>query len=58
VDPAKADVVFDALDAAGVACAPIGQAGGCELAIQNVLAIDIDDLKSSFEAWMPNWIGT
>jgi phosphoribosylformylglycinamidine synthase subunit PurL len=58
IDPAKADVVFDALDAAGVACAPIGQGGGCELAIQNVLAIDINDLKSSFEAWMPNWIGT
>jgi phosphoribosylformylglycinamidine synthase subunit PurL len=58
VDPAKADIVFDALDVAGVICAPIGQAGGCELAIQNVLTIDIDDLKQSFEAWMPNWIAT
>ena len=44
------------MEAAGVPCAPIGQAGGCELAIQEVLAIDIDDLKASFEAWMPAWI--
>jgi phosphoribosylformylglycinamidine synthase subunit PurL len=57
VDPAKTDLVYDALDAAVVPSTPIGQAGGCELAIQNVLAIDIDDLKASFEAWMPNWIG-
>ena len=57
VDPAKADIVFDTLDAAGVPCAPIGQAGGCELAIQGVVAIDIADLKASFEAWMPEWIG-
>ena len=57
VDPSKADIVFDILDAAEVPNAPIGQAGGCELAIQNVLAIDITDLKTSFEAWMPDWIG-
>jgi phosphoribosylformylglycinamidine synthase subunit PurL len=57
VDPAKADQVFEALDAAKVPSAPIGQAGGCELAIRDVLAIDIDDLKASFEAWMPAWIG-
>jgi phosphoribosylformylglycinamidine synthase subunit PurL len=56
VDPSKADDVFDQLDAAGVTSAPIGQAGGCELAIQDVLAIDIDDLKTSYEAWMPAWI--
>jgi phosphoribosylformylglycinamidine synthase subunit PurL len=57
VDPAQADDVFEMLDAKGVPNAPIGQAGGCELAIQGVLAIDIDDLKTSFEAWMPAWIG-
>ena len=57
IDPAKADLVFDALDAAGVPSAPLGQAGGCELAIQNVLAIDVEDLRASFEAWMPAWIG-
>jgi phosphoribosylformylglycinamidine synthase II len=56
VDPSKADLVFDSLEDAGVPCMPIGQAGGCELAIQDVLAVDIDDLKASFEAWMPNWI--
>jgi phosphoribosylformylglycinamidine synthase subunit PurL len=57
VDPSKADQVFEALDAAGVPSAPIGQAGGCELAIQGIFAIDIDDLKASHEAWMPSWIG-
>ncbi len=57
VDPSKADLVFDALDVAGVPSAPIGQAGGCELAIRDVLTIDIDDLKASYEAWMPAWIG-
>jgi phosphoribosylformylglycinamidine synthase subunit PurL len=57
IDPAKADHVFDALDTQGIPCAPIGQAGGCELAIQGLLAVDIDDLRASHEAWMPNWIG-
>jgi phosphoribosylformylglycinamidine synthase subunit PurL len=57
IDPAKADHVFDALESRGVPCAPIGQAGGCELAVQGVLAIDIDDLRAGFEAWMPAWIG-
>jgi phosphoribosylformylglycinamidine synthase subunit PurL len=57
IDPSKADLVFDALDVAGVPSAPIGQAGGCELAIRDVLTIDIDDLKARYEAWMPAWIG-
>lgn len=57
IDPAKADHVFEALEARGLPCAPIGQAGGCELAIQGLLAIDIDDLKAGHEAWMPTWIG-
>jgi phosphoribosylformylglycinamidine synthase subunit PurL len=57
VDPAQADLIFDQIEGAGVACAPIGQSGGCELAIRDVLAIDKDDLRARFEEWMPSWIG-
>ncbi|MFM1977363.1 MAG: hypothetical protein RL145_2209 [Pseudomonadota bacterium] len=53
VDPTHADSVFDALEAESIPCAAIGSAGGCELAIQDVLAIDIADLKQAHEAWMP-----
>lgn len=56
VDPTKADVVFDALEAAGVGCAPIGQAGGCELAVQGLLAVDIDELTTAHERWMPDYM--
>jgi phosphoribosylformylglycinamidine synthase subunit PurL len=57
IEAAKADRVFDVCDAASVPCQPIGQAGGCELAIRDVLAIDIDVLATRYEAWMPRWIG-
>ena len=53
VNPTHADSVFEALEAQAIPCAAIGSAGGCELAIQDVLAIDIADLKQAHEAWMP-----
>lgn len=53
VNPTHADSVFEALEAQAIPCASIGSAGGCELAIQDVLAIDITDLKQAHEAWMP-----
>jgi phosphoribosylformylglycinamidine synthase len=53
VNPTLADSVFEALEAKAIPCAAIGSAGGCELAIQDVLAIDITDLKQAHEAWMP-----
>lgn len=53
VNPTHADSVFEALEAQAVPCAAIGSAGGCELAIQDVLAIDIAELKQAHEAWMP-----
>jgi phosphoribosylformylglycinamidine synthase len=56
VDPAKADLVYALLEAAGVPAAPLGQAGGCELAIGDCCAIDIDDLRAAHEGWMPQWI--
>lgn len=53
VDPTHADTIFEALESKAIACAAIGSAGGCELAIQSVLALDITDLKQAHEAWMP-----
>ena len=53
VNPTHADSVFEALESQAIPCAAIGSAGGCELAIQDVLAIDIAELKQAHEAWMP-----
>jgi len=53
VNPTHADSVFETLEAQAIPCAAIGSAGGCELAIQDVLAIDIADLKQAHDAWMP-----
>ena len=53
VDPTHADHVFAALEAENIACEPLGTAGGCELAVQDLFAIDIDDLKQAHEGWMP-----
>ncbi|OYU77395.1 MAG: phosphoribosylformylglycinamidine synthase II [Alphaproteobacteria bacterium PA3] len=53
VNPTHADSVFEALEAQAIPCAAIGSAGGCELAIQDILVIDITDLKQAHEAWMP-----
>jgi phosphoribosylformylglycinamidine synthase subunit PurL len=57
VDPAHCDAVYAALDAAGVANNPVGQAGGCELAVQGLFAVDVTDLKAAHEGWMPGWMG-
>lgn len=57
VDPARSDEVYTGLDAAGVPHDVIGQAGGCELAVQGLFAVDITDLKAAHEGWMPGWIG-
>jgi phosphoribosylformylglycinamidine synthase subunit PurL len=57
VDPAKADMVFEALETAGVPAEPIGVAGGCELAVQDAVAIDIADLRAAHEGWMPGFMG-
>jgi phosphoribosylformylglycinamidine synthase subunit PurL len=57
VDPARTDAVYEVLDAAGVPNAVIGQAGGCELAVQGLLAVDIADMKAAHERWMPEFMG-
>lgn len=56
VDPAKADAIYALLDAAGVQAAPLGQAGGCELAIADCCALDVSALRTAHEGWMPNWM--
>lgn len=56
VDPGQGDEVFEHLDAAGVPAWQIGVAGGCELAVRDVLAVDLDDVRAAHEGWMPAWI--
>jgi phosphoribosylformylglycinamidine synthase subunit PurL len=57
VDPGQTDHVYDALEAAGVAHKVIGQAGGCELAVEGLLAVDIANMRAAHEAWMPGFMG-
>jgi phosphoribosylformylglycinamidine synthase len=57
----RADEVYDRADAAGVPTVPIGQAGGCELALitrdgVRVFAIDLDHLRAANEGWMPQYM--
>jgi phosphoribosylformylglycinamidine synthase len=57
---------LDALDsraaASGVPYGVIGQAGGCELAVNGLggllFALDLDDLRAAHEAWMPAYMDT
>jgi phosphoribosylformylglycinamidine synthase II len=53
VSPSHADAIFDTFQGLDIPCAPIGTAGGCELAIEGALAVDVVDLKQAHEAWMP-----
>ena len=36
----------------------IGRAGGCELAVRDLFAIDLDDLRAAHEGWMPAFMET
>jgi phosphoribosylformylglycinamidine synthase len=56
VDPAKTDSIYALFDAAGVRATPLGQAGGCELAIAGCCALDVSALRLAHEGWMPNWM--
>jgi phosphoribosylformylglycinamidine synthase subunit PurL len=49
--------IYEALDDAGIANRPIGIAGGCELAVQGLFAVDVSDLKDAHENWMPGLMG-
>ena len=51
------DEVYASAEAAGVTAEPVGQAGGCEIAVMGgkglLFAIDLDDLRAANEGWLP-----
>jgi len=57
LDSVNLDHLDSAAEAAGVPYEVIGQAGGCELAVQGrgglLFAVDLDDLSAAHEGWMP-----
>jgi len=52
----KLDLLDERADAFGALYQIVGQAGGCELAIEGLLAIDIDDLVAANESWLPAYM--
>ena len=59
--PDRLDALDAAAEAAGVAYAVLGRAGGCELALAGaagpLCAVDLDDLRAAHEGWMPRFMG-
>ena len=56
----RLDALDAAAEAAGVAYLVLGRAGGCELALEGdapLCAIDLDDLRTAHEGWMPRFMG-
>jgi phosphoribosylformylglycinamidine synthase len=51
------DTLDEAAAAAGVPYTVLGQAGGCELAVDGLFALDLDDLRAAHEGWMPGFMG-
>jgi phosphoribosylformylglycinamidine synthase len=60
LDQVDLDHLDSAAEAAGVPYEVIGQAGGCELAVQGrgglLFALDLDDLSAAHEGWMPSFM--
>jgi len=60
LDQVNLDHLDSAAEAAGVAYEVMGQAGGCELAVQGrgglLFALDLDDLSAAHEGWMPRFM--
>ena len=60
LDQVNLDHLDSAAEAAGVPYEVIGQAGGCELAVQGrgglLFALDLDDLSAAHEGWMPRFM--
>jgi phosphoribosylformylglycinamidine synthase len=60
LDQVNLDHLDSAAEAAGVPYEVIGQAGGCELAVQGrgglLFALDLDDLSAAHEGWMPSFM--
>ena len=59
--PHEADEVYARAEAQGATAEPIGQAGGCELALisggrEPLFAVDLDDLRAANEGWLPGFM--
>jgi len=55
------DVLDDLDEAAADAGVPyhvLGRAGGCEVSVKDLFAIDLDDLRAANEGWMPAYMET
>jgi phosphoribosylformylglycinamidine (FGAM) synthase-like enzyme len=52
------DVLDEAAADAGVPYHVLGRAGGCEVAVTDLFAIDLDDLSAAHEGWMPAFMQT
>jgi phosphoribosylformylglycinamidine synthase II len=50
------DILDERAVSAGAPYHVLGQVGGCELAVTNLFAIDLDDLRAANEAWMPAYM--
>jgi phosphoribosylformylglycinamidine synthase len=61
VDADWMDELDAACEAAGAPYEIVGEAGGCELALRGgagaLAAVDLDDLRSAHEGWMPDYMG-
>ena len=55
------DALEDAASAAGVPYAVVGRVGGCEVALEGadgpLCAVDVTDLRTAHEGWMPTFMG-
>jgi phosphoribosylformylglycinamidine synthase len=52
----RPEVVFEAAQAAGVACAKIGLAGGNALVASGLFEIPLKKLRETYEAWLPAYM--
>jgi phosphoribosylformylglycinamidine synthase len=56
LDQTDLDALDEAAASAGVPYQVVGRAGGCELAATDLFAIDLDDIRSAVEGWMPRYM--
>jgi phosphoribosylformylglycinamidine (FGAM) synthase-like enzyme len=52
------DMLDEAAVDAGVRYHVLGRAGGCEVAVKDLFAIDLEDLRTAHEGWMPAYMET
>jgi phosphoribosylformylglycinamidine synthase II len=52
------DDLDEAAADAGVPYHVLGRTGGCEVAVKDLFAVDLDDLRAAHEGWMPAYMET